>query len=84
MADLDQHRHTEADVVWGVAYHIMPSKVKEVKEYLDIREMYVATVPRGNSWLTLWQKWIQHPIHTLPPSRCFPCKHLLSRLYWYA
>ncbi|KIW65673.1 hypothetical protein PV04_07910 [Phialophora macrospora] len=35
----DPQRHTERDVVWGVAYHIIPSKVKEVKEYLDIREI---------------------------------------------
>lgn len=27
--------------MWGVAYHIAPSRVKEVKEYLDIREMSV-------------------------------------------
>ena len=25
--------------VWGVAYHIIPAKVKEVREYLDIREI---------------------------------------------
>ena len=30
---------TEGDQVWGVAYHIIPSKVKEVQEYLDIREI---------------------------------------------
>lgn len=30
---------TESDQVWGVAYHITPSKVKEVQEYLDIREI---------------------------------------------
>ncbi|KIX98753.1 uncharacterized protein Z520_05214 [Fonsecaea multimorphosa CBS 102226] len=35
----DPQRHTEGDVVWGVAYHIIPSKVKEVQEYLDIREI---------------------------------------------
>jgi len=35
----DPQRQTEEDYVWGVAYHIIPSKVKEVKEYLDIREI---------------------------------------------
>jgi glutathione-specific gamma-glutamylcyclotransferase len=25
--------------VWGAAYHIIPSKVQEVKDYLDIREI---------------------------------------------
>ncbi|OQV07137.1 hypothetical protein CLAIMM_11614 isoform 3 [Cladophialophora immunda] len=35
----DPQRHTEGDVVWGVAYHIIPSRVKEVQEYLDIREI---------------------------------------------
>jgi len=40
----DPHRHTEGNVVWGVAYHIIPSKVKEVQEYLDIREMYHAAL----------------------------------------
>ena len=43
MTDINKQRHTEGDVVWGVAYHIIPSKVKEVQEYLDIREMYDAT-----------------------------------------
>ncbi|KIV90461.1 hypothetical protein PV10_07767 [Exophiala mesophila] len=38
-ADLNQQRLTEGDRVWGVAYHIIPSKVAEVKEYLDIREI---------------------------------------------
>lgn len=27
------------DRVWGAAYHIIPTKVKEVQEYLDIREI---------------------------------------------
>ncbi|KAJ4519483.1 hypothetical protein HRR81_001405 [Exophiala dermatitidis] len=35
----DPQRDTEGDRVWGVAYHIVPSKVKEVKEYLDLREI---------------------------------------------
>ncbi|KAL2432167.1 hypothetical protein ABEF95_000403 [Exophiala dermatitidis] len=37
--DLYLQRDTEGDRVWGVAYHIVPSKVKEVKEYLDLREI---------------------------------------------
>lgn len=34
-----QHRSNGDDLVWGVAYHIIPSRVKEVQEYLDIREI---------------------------------------------
>lgn len=34
-----QQRDTESERVWGAAYHIIPSKVDEVKEYLDIREI---------------------------------------------
>lgn len=34
-----QHRARDDDLVWGVAYHIDPAKVKEVQEYLDIREI---------------------------------------------
>jgi glutathione-specific gamma-glutamylcyclotransferase len=34
-----QQRETESERVWGAAYHIIPSKVQEVKEYLDIREI---------------------------------------------
>ncbi|KAI9883684.1 MAG: hypothetical protein M1823_004542 [Watsoniomyces obsoletus] len=33
-----------ADEVWGVAYHITPSRVEEVKEYLDIREINGYTI----------------------------------------
>ncbi|KAH8675498.1 ChaC-like protein-domain-containing protein [Xylariales sp. PMI_506] len=37
--------HAEApDKVWGVAYRIEPSKVAEVKEYLDIREINGYTI----------------------------------------
>jgi glutathione-specific gamma-glutamylcyclotransferase len=36
---LCQQRHTESERVWGAAYRIVPSKVKEVKGYLDIREI---------------------------------------------
>lgn len=33
-----EHEHT-AERVWGAAYHIVPEKVREVREYLDIREI---------------------------------------------
>lgn len=36
---LCQQRHTEGERVWGAAYHIITSKVQEVKDYLDIREI---------------------------------------------
>ncbi|EXJ88309.1 hypothetical protein A1O1_05239 [Capronia coronata CBS 617.96] len=35
----DPQRQTESDRVWGVAYHIIPAKVDEVREYLDLREI---------------------------------------------
>lgn len=31
--------HAAPDKVWGVAYRIIPSRVAEVKDYLDIREI---------------------------------------------
>lgn len=34
-----KHRTEEDDFVWGVAYRIKAEKVKEVQEYLDIREI---------------------------------------------
>jgi cation transport protein ChaC len=37
--DLTDHHDTAPDNVWGVAYRIIPEKVAEVKEYLDIREI---------------------------------------------
>jgi glutathione-specific gamma-glutamylcyclotransferase len=33
-----QQSTTANDEVWGAAYRIIPNKVKEVQEYLDIRE----------------------------------------------
>ncbi|RMZ76117.1 hypothetical protein DV738_g5095, partial [Chaetothyriales sp. CBS 135597] len=35
----DPQRDSEGSKVWGVAYHIPPDRVAEVKEYLDIREI---------------------------------------------
>jgi glutathione-specific gamma-glutamylcyclotransferase len=34
-----QQHEPESGRVWGAAYHIIPAKVKEVQEYLDIREI---------------------------------------------
>lgn len=34
-----QQKPAENDLVWGVAYHILPEKVQEVRNYLDIREI---------------------------------------------
>lgn len=34
----------EKDRVWGVAYHIVPERVEEVREYLDIREINGYTI----------------------------------------
>ncbi len=39
LSGLCQQRHTESERVWGAAYHIIPSKEQEVKDYLDIREI---------------------------------------------
>ena len=39
LIDLCQQNNTESERVWGAAYHIIPSKVQEVKDYLDIREI---------------------------------------------
>ncbi|KAH6898469.1 ChaC-like protein [Thelonectria olida] len=36
---LTDHHDTAPERVWGVAYRIIPEKVAEVKEYLDIREI---------------------------------------------
>lgn len=35
----NQQRELESNRVWGAAYHIIPTKVKEVQDYLDIREI---------------------------------------------
>jgi cation transport regulator ChaC len=37
--ELADHHDTAPAKVWGVAYRIVPDKVAEVKEYLDIREV---------------------------------------------
>lgn len=34
----------KTDRVWGVAYHIVPARVQEVREYLDIREINGYTI----------------------------------------
>lgn len=36
---LDDSYHSAPSKVWGVAYRIIPERVAEVKEYLDIREI---------------------------------------------
>ncbi|KAF9876459.1 cation transporter [Colletotrichum karsti] len=36
---LTDHHDSAPDRVWGVAYRIVPDKVAEVKDYLDIREI---------------------------------------------
>lgn len=36
---LTDHHDTAPDKVWGVAYRIIPDRVAEVKDYLDIREI---------------------------------------------
>ncbi|CAG8954222.1 hypothetical protein HYFRA_00005842 [Hymenoscyphus fraxineus] len=47
---LDDHHPSKSDKVWGTAYRIEADKVKEVKEYLDIREIkYPATPLSGDS-----------------------------------
>jgi cation transport protein ChaC len=41
---LDDHHPRESDQVWGTAYRIEASKVDEVREYLDIREINGYTI----------------------------------------
>ena len=41
---LTDHHDTAPSRVWGVAYRIVPSRVNEVKEYLDIREINGYTI----------------------------------------
>lgn len=35
----DSEHEEPAEKVWGAAYHIMPEKAQQVREYLDIREI---------------------------------------------
>jgi cation transport regulator ChaC len=41
---LTDHHDSAPDKVWGVAYRILPDRVAEVKEYLDIREINGYTI----------------------------------------
>jgi len=41
---LTDHHDSAPDKVWGVAYRIIPERVAEVKEYLDIREINGYTI----------------------------------------
>ncbi|KAK4162070.1 glutathione-specific gamma-glutamylcyclotransferase [Cladorrhinum sp. PSN259] len=41
---LTDHHDSAPDKVWGVAYRIIPDRVAEVKEYLDIREINGYTI----------------------------------------
>ncbi|KAM0305685.1 hypothetical protein ACHAPM_002070 [Fusarium culmorum] len=41
---LTDHHDSAPERVWGVAYRIIPEKVAEVKEYLDIREINGYTI----------------------------------------
>jgi cation transport protein ChaC len=41
---LDDHHESGSDKVWGTAYRIAASKVAEVREYLDIREINGYTI----------------------------------------
>ena len=41
---LDDHHPRESDRVWGTAYRIEESKVEEVRQYLDIREINGYTI----------------------------------------
>jgi Uncharacterized protein involved in cation transport len=41
---LTDHHDKPPDKVWGVAYRIIPERVAEVKEYLDIREINGYTI----------------------------------------
>lgn len=42
--ELTDHHDSAPEKVWGVAYRIIPEKVEEVKEYLDIREINGYTI----------------------------------------
>ncbi|KFA52478.1 hypothetical protein S40293_05630 [Stachybotrys chartarum IBT 40293] len=43
-AQLADHHDSAPEKVWGVAYRIVPEKVAEVKDYLDIREINGYTI----------------------------------------
>ncbi|KAK0754130.1 ChaC-like protein-domain-containing protein [Schizothecium vesticola] len=43
-SQLTDHHDSAPERVWGVAYRILPSRVAEVKDYLDIREINGYTI----------------------------------------
>jgi cation transport regulator ChaC len=43
-AQLTDHHDSAPERVWGVAYRIVPERVAEVKDYLDIREINGYTI----------------------------------------
>lgn len=47
-----QQQEADGKRVWGAAYHIKPEKVKEVKEYLDIREINGYSIDYTRFWPT--------------------------------
>ncbi|KAF2835512.1 ChaC-like protein, partial [Patellaria atrata CBS 101060] len=62
---LTDHHSTATERVWGAAYHIPPSKVEEVRSYLDIREINGYSVQ-----YTPFHKPFSQPESTQTPISC--------------